>query len=325
MTVHVQDFPRDEDTFTDTVLARVQAPGLGDALMGTGRWSPAKSLWWSGMALGWLVLGSTYFSLSAVAVFLVTSAVTLCLGHSLGMHRLFIHNSYQAPRWLERLFVYLGTLVGLGGPFTMMRTHDLRDWAQQKADCHAFLRHGGGFWRDFWWQLHCKLHLKDEPAYRLPEHIASDPFYVWLQRTAMFQQLPLAFGLFALGGWGWVAWGVCGRVTVSIFGHWIVGYVAHNAGHRDWHVAGAAAQGHNVRHLGLITFGECWHNNHHAFPGSANLGLQDWQYDPGWQVLIVLQRLGLVWNIKTPQHMPARENLLALQHLPEKDIAGEAA
>jgi predicted DCC family thiol-disulfide oxidoreductase YuxK len=64
-----------------------------------------------------------------------TTAITLCLGHSLGMHRRFIHRSYAAPLWLERLFVYLGTLVGMAGPLGMMRTHDLRDRAQRQPEC----------------------------------------------------------------------------------------------------------------------------------------------------------------------------------------------
>jgi fatty-acid desaturase len=291
---------------------RIDITATGSPLEGDVRWSPVKSIWWSGMACGWAVLGTLYFSWTAVAVFILLCGVTLCLGHSLGMHRKLIHGSFESPDWVEKLLVYCGTLVGLGGPFTMMQTHDLRDWAQRQPTCHDYLAHQRDFLTDFWWQLHCKLNLAHPPAYKFPEKLTGSPYYRILQAISMVQQLPLALLLLALGGWGWVAWGVCGRVTVSIFGHWIIGYFAHNHGQRDWHVAGAAVQGHNVRFVSLITFGECWHNNHHAFPGSAKLGLNPDQLDPGWLVLTLLERLGLAWRLKQPEDLVARKELVRI-------------
>jgi len=264
------------------------------------------------MVTGWAVVGTLYFSWSAVAVFILLCGVTLCFGHSLGMHRKLIHNAYECPDWLEKLFVYFGSLVGLGGPFTMMQTHDLRDWAQRQLACHDFLSHQNDIVSDFWWQLHCKLYLTDAPGFRFPEKLIESHYYKFLQATSMAQQIPVGLALYALGGWGWLAWGVCGRVTVSIFGHWIIGYFAHNRGHRDWQVEGAAVQGHNVRYFGLITFGECWHNNHHAFPGSAKLGLNSGQFDPGWLVLKALERIGLASNLKQPLDLAKRPELVCI-------------
>jgi stearoyl-CoA desaturase (delta-9 desaturase) len=77
-------------------------------------------------------------------------------------------------------------------------------------------------------------------------------------------------------------------------------------------VRGAAVQGHNVRFTSLLTMGECWHNNHHAFPGSARLGLYRGEWDPGWWVLCALQRLGLAWQLRLPAHLPLRPELVAL-------------
>ena len=95
--------------------------------------------------------------------------------------------------------------------------------------------------------------------------------------------------------------GIAARVAASVTGHWLVGYFAHNRGPRSWHIQGAGVQGYNVPYCGLITMGEAWHNNHHAFPGSARLGLRDGEIDPGWWVLRGLMRVGLVWNLKTPE------------------------
>lgn len=288
-----------------------------NAHQGVVKWSPSKSLFFSSMATGWIVGGTLYFSWAAVTAFFILCGVTLCLGHSLGMHRKLIHQSFDCSDFLEKVGVWLGTLVGLGGPFTMMRTHDLRDWAQRQAKCHPFFSHQSSMLRDWWWQIHCKLHLEDEPGFEFPMKMTDSRFYRFIEQTSIAQQLVLAIPLWMLGGWGFVFWGICGRVTISILGHWFIGYYAHNDGHRDWHVEGAAVQGHNVRYCGLITFGECWHNNHHAFPASARLGLQPGQTDPGWWVLKSLETMGVVSNLTLPQDIPERPEL--------KEIASKRA
>ena len=280
-----------------------------DPRVGSVQWSPVKSLWLGGMTAAAIVGGALTVSWDALALFLVTCAVTLCGGHSLGMHRRLIHNSYECPRWLEYLLVYLGVLVGMAGPYGMIRTHDMRDWAQRNPRCHDYFAHRRPFLHDGWWQLHCDVKLARPPEFRFEERIAGDRVYRFMEATWMWQQLPWALLFCALGGWSWVFWGVCARVAVCVTGHWLVGFFAHNSGHRDWHVEGAGVQGYNVRFCGLITMGEAWHNNHHAFPGSAHLGLYPGQADPGWWVLVALKRVGLAWNIKTPADLAPRAQL----------------
>jgi fatty-acid desaturase len=283
------------------------------AVTGTVHWLPAKSLWLSAMTLAALIGGPIYFSWGAFALFLVTTAITVCLGHSLGMHRRLIHRAFDCPLWVERLFVYLGTLVGMAGPFGMIRQHDIRDWAQRKPCCHPYLAHRSRLLRDGFWQLHCELRLAHPPELKIERHVAHDWFYRFLERTWMAQQLPWAALFFAIGGVPWLIWGVAARVAASVTGHWLVGYFAHNRGPRSWHIEGAGVQGYNVRYCGLITMGEAWHNNHHAFPASARLGLRAGETDPGWWVLMALSRVGLVWNVKTPDVLPKRPNLVALK------------
>jgi len=286
---------------------------VSNPVEGQVRWAPVKSLWWFAMASGGIAAIVVYASWGGVLVFLIGSAATLCLGHSLGMHRRLIHRSYECPLWMERLFVYLGTLVGMAGPLGMTRTHDMRDWAQRQASCHDYFAHRRSFWCDAWWQLHCELHLVHPPRFEPPAELLRDRVLMGVERSWMLQQLPWAILLGAVGGVGWVLWGVCLRVVVSLTGHCLVGHFAHRRGHRSWHVAGAGVQGHNVGGCGLITFGECWHNNHHAFPGSARLGLYAGQADPGWWVLCGLQRFGWVWNVTVPAALPPRAELQALE------------
>lgn len=298
-----------------TELSRIFAVDpMTNPLNGKVVWSPVKSLWYSAHCAIAVVGGVMTFSWAAVCVFLVLTAITLCLGHSLGMHRKLIHNSYACPKWLEYFFVHCGTLVGLAGPLGMTHTHDLRDWAQRQPQCHSYLRHGEGFWRDGLWQLHCDLRLEHPPEFRPERALADSSIYRFMERTWMLQQLPLAIILFALGGVAWVVWGICARVAVSVTGHWLIGYYAHNHGDMDHEVTGAAVQGHNVKFASLITMGESWHNNHHAFPGSAILGIYDDQPDPGWWVLNALGHLGLVWNVVLPDQLPQRKALNALTH-----------
>jgi stearoyl-CoA desaturase (delta-9 desaturase) len=103
-------------------------------------------------------------------------------------------------------------------------------------------------------------------------------------------------------------------VSVSILGHWLIGYFAHNQGERHWHVKNAHIQGHNIRFAAILTMGESWHNNHHAFPGSAKLGLKSDQIDLGWNVLLLIKRIGLVWDIKQPKDLPFRPELVTAEH-----------
>jgi stearoyl-CoA desaturase (delta-9 desaturase) len=107
------------------------------------------------MYAGAIVGGYMTCSLDSVAVWLATSIITLCGGHSLGMHRRLIHKSFECPLWLEHLMVYLGTLVGMAGPYGMIRTHDLRDWAQRQTNCHNYFAHRESPLVDAFQQMHC--------------------------------------------------------------------------------------------------------------------------------------------------------------------------
>lgn len=291
---------------------RARCENDSSVIQGEVVYSPAKSLWFIGMAAGAVVGGILTISLTTLILFAGVTAAVLLLGHSLGSHRKLIHDSYQCPRWLEYVLVYLGVQVGLAGPIGLLRQHELRDYAQRLPDCHDYLRHGSSFWKDAWWQLNCDLRLASPPHIELEARIADDRFYRFLERTWMLQQLPPALLLYALGGWGFVFWGVCARVTAGVFGHWLIGYFAHNHGGMNFEVHGAAVQGRNIHLTSLLTMGESWHNNHHAYPGSARLGLHEGEWDPGWWTLKALEWAGLAWDFKLPPDLPVRPEVRAV-------------
>lgn len=302
---------------------RVKASELRSVCLGDVRYAPFKSAWFLGMALAAVGGGLLTITFDAVLLFLATTGCVLLLGHSLGSHRKLIHDSYQCPKWLEYFLVYCGVQVGLAGPLGLLRQHELRDYAQRLPDCHDYLRHGRPFWIDAWWQLNCELRLAHPPLIQIEARIADDLFYRFLERTWMAQQLPWALLFYAWGGWAYVFWGTCARVTAGVFGHWLIGYFAHNQGAMHYRVEGAAVQGRNIPLTSLVTMGECWHNNHHAFPGSARLGLHPGEWDPGWWVLMVLRRAGLVWGVRLPRDLPARPELRPLVRLATADPRSE--
>lgn len=282
-----------------------------DVVDGSVRWEPVRSLWLIAMTLGATLGGIMAFTWTAFAIYVASTATVLLLGHSLGMHRKLIHDSYQCPKWLEYLLVYCGVLVGLSGPLGLLRAHELRDYAQRLHNCHGFLSHQQPFLLDGWWQLHCELQLARPPLIAIEPRIADDRIYRFLQRTWMLQQLPWAVLLFWLGGWGFVFWGVCARVATGVTGHWLIGWFAHNRGGMHHEVRDACVQGRNIHLTSLLTMGESWHNNHHAFPGSARLGLYRGEWDPGWWALVAMRRLGLVHGLRLPEHLPHRPELVA--------------
>lgn len=259
-----------------------------------------------------VIAGPLTATVDAVAMFALLTYATLLLGHSVGMHRLMIHRTFQCPKWLERLLIYIGVLVGMAGPYGILRIHDIRDWAQRLPACHDFFAHRRSLLVDAFWQMHCRFEFARPPAFMIEKEFTRDRWLRAMERTWMLQQLPLGVVLYAIGGWSWVVWGICCRVSVSVAGHWIVTYLCHNPGPGTWHVRDAGVQAANLNGCGFITMGECWHNNHHAFPESARMGLEPHQFDPGYVVLAALRNAGLVWHVGAPRAPSAREDLLRI-------------
>jgi sn-1 stearoyl-lipid 9-desaturase len=275
-------------------------------------WDGVRSLFNGTMLVLALTLGPIYVSWSAVAVFLALCFVTLCCGHSVGFHRRMIHRSFKCPKWLEYAMIYLGTAVGMGGPLWTIRTHDMRDWAQRTPKCHPYFAHRAHFLRDAWWYLHCRMALKHPPKFNPGPEIMDDRFYRFMQTTAMLHQIPIGLALCGLGGIECLVWGVFVRVAACTTMHWYISRLAHTRGPRSWTVDGAGLMGYDVPAWAIPTMGESWHNNHHAFPASARHGLFPGQIDIGFLYIRLLERLGLAWDIQTPQTLPRRKGLRSL-------------
>ncbi len=269
-----------------------------------------KLIWNLPIILLSLVFAPLTFSLDALFLCISLTYLSLLIGHSVGMHRMMIHRSFKANKGVERILIYIGVLVGMSGPFGIIKIHDLRDWAQRQSKCHPFFAHTENYLRDIFWQLTCTFKFDKPPHINIESNLADDKFYSFLENTWKWHQLIIAIPLYLIGGWSWVVWGILVRISLSIIGHWSITYFCHNPGKGNWDVKGASVQASNLSGLGLITYGECWHNNHHAFPESAKIGIERNQMDPAWWLIKALSKMEFIYDVQLPRKVEQRDDLL---------------
>lgn len=244
------------------------------------------------------VLGAPFFySPSALGVAVVLYALT-SLGITLGYHRLLTHKSYQAPKWLAYLIVFLASQSAQAGPAVWVAIHRQHHANSDQGDEDPHDASRGFWWSHIGWMLYLTpRRLDDDFTRRRARDVLKDPFYAFLDR-AFFPLCGLtAYALYCLGGWPWVFWGVFVRVAAVFHATWLVNSAAHCYGYRSYRTGDLSS---NCWWVALLTFGEGWHNNHHAFPKSARHGLRWWELDVSWLVLRGLEKLGLVQQVHTP-------------------------
>lgn len=289
-------------------VIRIDGKGA-NACEGRVQFDTKKSLWNLGMIVCAICFAPFTFTLASFVLFLTLTYTTLLIGHSAGMHRMMIHRSYECKKSIERVLIYIGVLVGMSGPQGIIKIHDLRDWAQRQSECHDFFSHKQNYIKDLWWQLTSIFKFDNPPKINIEDKYTDDSFYNHLEEYWKLHQLFFAFFLYMIGGWSFVVWGVFVRVSVSIIGHWSITYVCHNPGPGKWRVKNAAVQASNIPGLGVLTYGECWHNNHHAFPESAKIGLEQGQHDPCWHFISFMKRFGYAYNIGLPRDKEEQDDL----------------
>lgn len=236
-------------------------------------------------------------SWSAVGAAAVLIYVTGGLGVTLGFHRLLTHRSLQVPKGIEYVLTVLGVLALQGGPIDWVATHRRHHtYSDRAGDPH-------GMDRGFWWAHVGWLFLPNpgrptiEERRRLAADLAADPFYRFMEKTALLWQLALGMLLFALGGWSWVVWGIFVRLVVTYHITWFVNSASHWTGYRTFRTGDRST---NNWWVALLAWGEGWHNNHHAFPSSARHGMRWFELDLTWLTIRALQIVGIARSVKLP-------------------------
>ncbi|QNI86537.1 delta-9 fatty-acid desaturase DesC4 [Synechococcus sp. PROS-7-1] len=269
--------------------------------------APKKGLHWLTIgfmivihSLALLALLPMFWSWQAVTSLLVLYWVTACLGVTIGYHRLLSHRSFQLPRWLERFFATCGALSCQHGPIDWVGLHrHHHKFSDTDADHHN--SHRGFWWSHMGWMFESVPAMKAVP--RMTGDLAQDPYYRWLNNNFLLLQLPLAGLLFWIGtatgagGWALVLWGIPLRLALVYHVTWLVNSATHCWGTVAYDSGDASR---NNKWVAALTFGEGWHNNHHAYPHSARHGLQPGQIDLTWEHIRLMRALGLATKIRLP-------------------------
>ncbi len=237
------------------------------------------------------------FQWQAVATAALLYWLAIGCGIGMGYHRLLTHRSYDVPKLIEYFFAICGTLTLEGGPISWVATHRIHhQHSDQERDPHS--PREGGWWAHVGWIITGKAnHNKTTRMSRYAPDLAKDPFYVWLNNYHYVPLVALGLILLAVGGLPMMLWGVCVRVVVGLHATWLVNSAAHMWGSRRF---ATSDDSRNNWWVALLTFGEGWHNNHHAYPTSARHGLRWYEFDLTWIQIWLLQVLGLVKSAKVP-------------------------
>lgn len=141
--------------------------------------------------------------------------------------------------------------------------------------------------------------LREVPAgkevARLTRDISNDPVYLFFNKYFFPLQVVLAIALYAIGGWPFVTWGIFVRLVAVYHCTWLVNSATHKFGYRRFNTDDRST---NCWWVALVTYGEGWHNNHHAYQYSARHGLKWWEIDMTWMTIRLLQAVGLAKNVK---------------------------
>ena len=241
------------------------------------------------------ILGLYKASLEGLLITGLLGFITMYLG-VVAYHRLIIHRSFQCPQYIEYLLVFLANFSGMGGPISLIKVYDLRDWAQRQAECHPYFNHRENVLLDGFQQLFCKITLDKPPIFKIG--IANDLFYQHLEKFGIFYQMLLVVPLYYMGGFSLVCTGIFLRIVMAQAGHWAVAYCLHNFGKQPKINKDAGTQGYNIPLLALLTFGEAYHNNHHRFPDVACNQFTKGELDPAWWFILLMKKLKLATKVK---------------------------
>jgi len=281
-------------------LAAVAAPSaqrLGVRFPDGINWTNA--IWLALMHTG-AVAAFFYISWQAVVMFVVFFYLTGCFGVTLGYHRQMTHGSFQAIAPVRGLLTLCAMLSGQGSPLFWIATHRKHHaHSDGPQDPHS-PNHG------FWWSHFLWLQPHDPPQRleTLFQRWAPDFYRSRLQRFLHATYGPFLFlsaaAFFAVGHFAWdlglsvFLWAMCLRIVVVYHVTWFVNSATHVWGYRNYQTSDRSR---NLWWVGLLAFGEGWHNNHHAYQRMARHGHRRWEFDLTYCIIRVMKVLGLATDV----------------------------
>jgi fatty-acid desaturase len=263
--------------------------------------------------INWVtVIAMGAFHVAAVAAFFfidigaIIAAVLLywvagMLGIGMGYHRLLTHRGYKTPKWVEYVLTLCGTLALEGGPLFWVATHRIHhQFSDKEGDPHS--PREGTYWAHMGWIITgAAMHHDTQVLRRYVPDLSRDPVHVWLTSWHWVPQVIVGLLLLAYGGIPYVLWGTAFRTVFGLHCTWLVNSATHKWGGRRFQTRDDST---NNLWVALFTFGEGWHNNHHAHPVSARHGLAWYEVDLNYYGIKALQRLGLAYDLRIAKLPP---------------------
>ena len=257
---------------------------------------------WIGLAHLGLLAAPWFFTWKALGLFVLLAWVTGSLGVCMGYHRYLTHGSFRTYRPIRWLLAFLGQLSGEGSAMVWVANHrQHHQFSDKEGDPHTP--------RDGVWWAHMLWFMPAVPRQKLDAHLrryAPDLYKEPMMRLLHVMFLPthivLGVLLLAVGwlGWDWytgmsfLIWGLFVRLVYVFHVTWLVNSATHMWGYRNYETSDNSR---NLWWVGLMAFGEGWHNNHHAFQRMAKQGHKWWEIDPTYWAILTMERIGLAWNV----------------------------
>jgi stearoyl-CoA desaturase (delta-9 desaturase) len=192
-------------------------------------------------------------------------------------------------------------LSGLGGPISSSRIHFVRTISQSRPGI-VDSEPPCSFWQNYFRSpFFCSIWLDPAPNDSITEQLEQRTFFRWLEyRWVLIAAMAVL--LYVFGGLTYIVWGLFARLAITANMFACFDYFCHSSkwGHQQFQIDGAACEGRNNAWLGLLTFGEGWHNNHHAMPSSPQMGFRRFEIDFGYAMIRLMQRIGLAWDLVEP-------------------------
>jgi stearoyl-CoA desaturase (delta-9 desaturase) len=190
-----------------------------------------------------------------------------------------------------------------GGPIFWVATHRVHHQLTDKpGDPHS--PRDGGFWAHMGWILTGQtFHNNSTDLLAYVPDLRKDKFHLWISQYHWVPITALGFILLMVGGWKFVMWGIFLRTVFLLHSTWFVNSATHMWGSKRF---ATDDDSRNLWWVAWLSFGEGWHNNHHAHPQSARHGLAWYELDVNWYGIKAFQALGLIWDVKLPKLGSAR-------------------
>jgi stearoyl-CoA desaturase (delta-9 desaturase) len=216
------------------------------------------------------------------------------LGIGLAYHRLLTHRGFKVPKWLEYTLTVFATLALQSGPLSWVTTHRIHHaFTETDKDPHS--PRNGTYWAHIGWIFRGTAQNQSwATVQRYCPDIANDRFHQWINKYYYVPTIILAAFLFAAGGWKMVLWAVVLKTVFGWHATWLVNSATHLWGTRRFDVRDDSR---NNALVAALSFGEGWHNNHHAYPRSARHGMAWYEFDVNWVQIRLLEMVGLAKNV----------------------------